>query len=207
MPKQISVVNLRTYRLQDYFYIGRPGKGQTSILGNPFKMDKYSRKEAISMYRRWLWEQHIKPWLETGIESDIVVELIAIAEMNKEYEVKLGCFCHPQPCHGEVIISAVRFMQQPWVFITGQGSTSEELEKQINYAMKNSCVLFLDGVNGGEVIQKINAFLTSVKYPYFFLCTNGKIEGKSLKVSHNIESLCKYKLFISKDEVFINSIS
>ena len=205
MPKQISVVNLRTYRLQDYFYIGRPGKGQTSILGNPFKMDKYSREEAISMYRRWLWEQHIKPWLETGIESDVVVELLAIAEMNVEYEVKLGCFCHPQPCHGKVITSAVRFLQRPWVFITGEGLFRDNLKKQIRYALNNKCVLFLDN-SGGQIIQDIKNYLISAQYPSFFLCADKEIGGKSLKVSHNIESLCKYKLYISGIEVFINQI-
>lgn len=199
MPKQISLVNLRTYRSQDYFYIGRPGKGQTSILGNPF-----SRKEAISLYRQWLWKNHIKPWLETGIESDVTVELIAIAEMNKEYEVKLGCFCHPQPCHGEVIISAIQFIQKPWIIITGEGSFSESLVSQLHCIIANNGFSFLN-ISDNVLINKVICYFNVANYPHFFICGDSTAP-KTLKVSHDIESLCQYKLAISGNDFSINKI-
>lgn len=62
--------------------------------GNPFKLDEdggsYTREESIDKYRDWFKDK---------IEND---------EQFKEavHELKgktLGCWCKPQPCHGDVI--------------------------------------------------------------------------------------------------------
>lgn len=72
-------------------YIGRP-----SIWGNPFthlkgrtaaKFQVNSREEAIEKYEEWLKQQP---------------ELMA-----RLHELKgkvLGCWCHPQSCHGDVLV-------------------------------------------------------------------------------------------------------
>jgi hypothetical protein len=66
-----------------YAYIGRPSRW-----GNPFVIGKHGdRTTCIEKYR---------------------AKLIANAERVQEVESLrgkvLGCFCHPQPCHGDVIL-------------------------------------------------------------------------------------------------------
>lgn len=67
-------------------YIGRP-----SIFGNPFVIDiDGSRQEVIDLF-----ETHAR----RSLMSDI--------EQLKEDDI-LGCWCKPQPCHGDVIIKLWR---------------------------------------------------------------------------------------------------
>ena len=72
-------------------YIGRPGKW-----GNPYTLDNYTREEAIELYRKYLWSQ-----IKSG--------KITIDDLKQLQGKTLGCWCSPLPCHGEVIISAVKW--------------------------------------------------------------------------------------------------
>lgn len=74
-------------------YIGRPSKW-----GNPFShlsgtLAKYrvgSRAEAIQKYRQWIkTQQHL---------------LDALHELRDQ---RLGCWCKPHECHGDVLIEMV----------------------------------------------------------------------------------------------------
>lgn len=63
-------------------YIGRPSKW-----GNPFEIGKDgTRAEVIRKYRKWLRKQ---PGL-----------MKAIRQLKGKV---LGCWCHPKPCHGDVL--------------------------------------------------------------------------------------------------------
>jgi hypothetical protein len=63
-------------------YIGRPSKW-----GNPFQIGKDgSREEVIDKYIQWLIEQ---PQL--------------MASLNELRGKVLGCWCSPQPCHGDIL--------------------------------------------------------------------------------------------------------
>jgi hypothetical protein len=67
-------------------YIGRGSKW-----GNPYHIGELSRDEVVNKYRDWLLNQ-----IEKGcITHDDVLSL-----NNK----KLGCFCKPKRCHGDVIV-------------------------------------------------------------------------------------------------------
>jgi hypothetical protein len=80
-------------------YIGRPSKW-----GNPFshkagtaaKHKVNTRKEAIMAYRTWLWAS-----IEAG---SITFEELATLDGKV-----LGCWCHPKPCHGDVLTQAAAF--------------------------------------------------------------------------------------------------
>ena len=78
--KQTNVVN--RYKSAFDVYIGRGSKW-----GNPFKIGvDGDRKTVINLYREWIIHQ--------PVFNDI-----------KELRGKtLGCFCHPLPCHGDVLI-------------------------------------------------------------------------------------------------------
>jgi hypothetical protein len=73
-------------------YIGRGSKW-----GNPYPMNGHSdaeRQRVINQYRDHLWKQ-----IESGMISK--EDLISLDGY------KLGCFCKPKACHGDVIVKAV----------------------------------------------------------------------------------------------------
>jgi hypothetical protein len=100
----VRVVNTAKERPTEY--IGRAWAGRpASPLGNPFKLKgEETRGAAIQSYRKWLW----KKWQEGGAEKE---ELLRIARQVKAGEaVTLGCWCHPHPCHGDVVAKAVMWI-------------------------------------------------------------------------------------------------
>ncbi|HXV06301.1 MAG TPA: DUF4326 domain-containing protein [Solirubrobacterales bacterium] len=85
-------------------YIGRgrdPRSGEPGRWGNPFSHRPSgqavtrvaTRAEAIERYRAWLWEQ-----IKAGR-----VDLDELAALDGK---TLGCWCAPEPCHGEVLAAA-----------------------------------------------------------------------------------------------------
>ena len=95
MAAKTTVVNIHTYPLKDFIYIGRP-----SIFGNPFthmplatthaKYQCKTREEAVDKYLDWF-----------------IDKMATDASFSREIEQlkgkKLGCFCSPNPCHGDII--------------------------------------------------------------------------------------------------------
>lgn len=79
-----KVVNVN--RDQYDVYIGRG-----SIWGNPFRIGvDGSRKEVIEKYRDYLYN------------NDYL-----ISRLNEIKGKRLGCYCKPKPCHGDVLIDLV----------------------------------------------------------------------------------------------------
>jgi hypothetical protein len=67
-------------------YIGRP-----SIWGNPFAIGKDgNREEVIEKYRQWIQTQ---PNL--------------LAQLPTLKGKVLGCWCHPNKCHGDVLVELI----------------------------------------------------------------------------------------------------
>ena len=63
-------------------YIGRPSKW-----GNPYPLRTESQRAAgIAQYRTWL-----------------VLQPHLMAELSELFGKRLGCFCAPRPCHGDVL--------------------------------------------------------------------------------------------------------
>ncbi|KAL3856455.1 hypothetical protein ACJMK2_011212 [Sinanodonta woodiana] len=101
---ETQVVNIRAFNLKkmgysnleewvadpNHIYIGRGNpyvKGAfQSKWANPFTVKKYSRDECIKLY-----EQHIT--------SDRHL-MAALHELKGK---TLGCWCHPEPCHGHIL--------------------------------------------------------------------------------------------------------
>ena len=83
-----KVVNVRTGEYFDIFI----GRGRDSLLGNPFKIGRDgNRQEVIEKFRPYFYER---------------------LERDPEYKAKVlslkgrvvGCFCKPNPCHGDVYV-------------------------------------------------------------------------------------------------------
>jgi len=75
------VVNLRRSEYDEF--IGRPGKW-----GNPFFTGRDgTREQVIRKYRDWLLQRaHLMAAIE-GLRGK-----------------RLGCYCKPLPCHGDVLV-------------------------------------------------------------------------------------------------------
>jgi uncharacterized protein DUF4326 len=97
-------------------YIGRgrdPRTGEPGEWGNPFShrpsrapgtIRVSTRAEAIRRYRAWLWEQ-----ISSG-----AIPLSKLAQLRGK---TLGCWCHPDPCHGEVLKRAAAWA---WGVLRGE---------------------------------------------------------------------------------------
>ena len=96
----IKVVNKKFYKGRGE-YIGRP-----SVLGNPFKIvPGEGREEMIEKYRIWLWEEIKK-------KGKVYRELMRLAELAKIGDLILICWCKPLACHGDVIKSAIEWINK-----------------------------------------------------------------------------------------------
>ncbi|WP_342597363.1 DUF4326 domain-containing protein [Cyanobacterium aponinum UTEX 3222] len=101
----LSVVNGKVEGFENCIYIGRGGKGKKgSPLANPFKIGKDTREQVIAKYRVWLWEQ-----LQSN-NQDVIDELNHIRSLAQSNDVKLACFCSPLPCHGDIIIRCIHYL-------------------------------------------------------------------------------------------------
>jgi hypothetical protein len=139
MNTQISVINIRKpvkpAQNTKFFYVGRASKGyKGSPLGNPFKIgEDGNREEVIQKYRQWLFAE-IK-----NEKSDARKELFYIAFVALSRNILLGCWCHPQRCHAEIIKRAVQ-----WLISTEQVKETEVpvipdqyITKKLNFTEAN----------------------------------------------------------------------
>lgn len=78
---------------KDAVYIGRG-----SIYGNPYVIGKHgTRAEVIDKYR-----EHLEEYLDDPTTQEALLALD-----GKD----LVCFCAPLPCHGDVLIHAVKYVK------------------------------------------------------------------------------------------------
>lgn len=103
--KLTTVVNIKT---SDYdVYIGRSNSTMSSIWGNPFshlsksaaRYKVNSRKEAVEKYREWIKTQP---------------ELLAKLETLRGK--RLGCWCKPLECHGDVLVEMLESNKNVSIF-------------------------------------------------------------------------------------------
>ena len=74
--------------------------GRGSVWGNPFYIGHDgTREQVIELYRRHLWKQ---------IQSGEITKEQLLSLRGK----RLGCFCKPLPCHGDVIVRAIEWAEK-----------------------------------------------------------------------------------------------
>ena len=93
----VNVVNRKTYTGKDAHYVGRP-----SVLGNPFSVRQHGQGVCIDMYKEWLN-------LQWSTNNQVVIgELTRLKnELIECGTITLMCWCHPKPCHADVIGQAL----------------------------------------------------------------------------------------------------
>jgi len=85
-----EVVNIRTHKYD--VYIGRARCGCDGYFGNPFSVTRDGgRERAIGLYRDYFLKR-------------LRVEPIFAARVEELRGKRLGCFCKPKSCHGDVIV-------------------------------------------------------------------------------------------------------
>ena len=105
----IRVVNLRAEPYD--VYIGRAGYGKSGIFGNPVAIARNCPVCGELHFDRWAtlpcYEQQLKQRLKT--DSCFKAAFLNLVErVQNEGTVTLGCFCKPQPCHGDVLARYIR---------------------------------------------------------------------------------------------------
>src|SRR6266496_4974356 len=87
----MQTVVVTIYKEQFDVYIGRAGRGEDGYFGNPFRMGSgISREDAVQKFQKYFTER---------IQKDSEFKRRVLALTGK----RLGCFCKPKPCHGDVI--------------------------------------------------------------------------------------------------------
>ena len=105
IPKDIKVINVKNYESTDYIYIGRPSK-----YGNP-----YSSKETNLATIVESKEESLRKYEEYIDENPNLIDSI-IKEMNNDKIHKLGCWCTPGKCHGDIIIKKINDRKYTSIF-------------------------------------------------------------------------------------------
>lgn len=83
--------------------IGRP-----TMFGNPIRVRKpccecgvrHGPGETLECYREWLWRK---------LKRDKAFA----REVRKLHGKVLGCWCKPNPCHGDVLARAAAYLNKP----------------------------------------------------------------------------------------------
>ncbi len=92
------VVNI--YQEQFDVYIGRAGRGEDGYFGNPFRMGNgISREDTVQKFQKYFIVR---------IENNSEFRRRVLALKGK----RLGCFCKPKTCHGEVIADWLNKMEE-----------------------------------------------------------------------------------------------
>jgi hypothetical protein len=89
-----------------WLYIGRKNSHvglEASPLANPHRRQDFGGQPGASLphYRRWLWGQ-----IQSGNET-LLKTLRKITN-----QTVLICWCHPNPCHGEIVRAAAAWLQK-----------------------------------------------------------------------------------------------
>lgn len=106
----ITVVSVRGKQPEQmpagFVYVGRTyAAWYGSPLGNPFPLINESlRSHCLAQYRSWLWGRMQDP------DSAQSKALAGIVEAAKAGDVALGCWCHPKPCHADIVKAAVEYL-------------------------------------------------------------------------------------------------
>lgn len=84
-----------------FVYIGRKGKGHDGYFGNPFALQPGEPRGATI--------ERFREYAEKRIAEDPEYR----SRVRGLYDKTLVCFCHPKPCHGDILAElAERLMNE-----------------------------------------------------------------------------------------------
>jgi hypothetical protein len=96
----ISVCHVR--KQNEFFYIGRRwAEFEESPFHNPFHIGKDGDRKEVLLKFTVYWYAPAQAWLR----------LLALRTVLSD--TKLGCWCHPQTCHGDIISGYLNWKRRP----------------------------------------------------------------------------------------------
>lgn len=103
---KLETVNINEYKGDDYIYIGRPSRYGSPFASKPSKIAEFkvdSKFEAMEKCREYF------------TENTYIIDSL-INELNEKGINKLGCFCSPKPCHGDILIELIELRKYKSIF-------------------------------------------------------------------------------------------
>ncbi|CAG7580638.1 MAG: hypothetical protein SLAVMIC_00505 [uncultured marine phage] len=103
---KLHTVNINKYDGDDYIYIGRPSRYGSPFASKPSNIAEFqveNKSEAMEKCRIFFEEN-----------PEIIDELIT--ELKEKDIHKLGCFCAPKPCHGDILIELIESRKYKSIF-------------------------------------------------------------------------------------------
>jgi len=188
-----TVVNINKTDKYDV-YIGRPGKGQDGIFGNPYH--KCSREKNVADFKNYFY-QRLKE------DSEYKQKILSLRGKT------LGCFCVPKLCHGNVIADYLNSLDfQIYAVIGCRYTDSEEKYEFDNYNYIEKILAWFDikkivsgGAIGADKLAKRYAKEHNIAYEEYLPDWNRF--GKSAGFRRNITIVDKSDAVIA----FYNGIS
>ena len=108
----ITVVRIRAKRDGSVvqacdLYVGRacyrePWRQPASEFANPFSTKKYGREDSTARY-----EQYLRETTELYEKLDLIATM-ALERYRAGLEMRLGCWCAPEPCHADIIVKLMK---------------------------------------------------------------------------------------------------
>lgn len=134
-----TVVNIR-YSKYD-IYIGRAGHGHSGYFGNPFSASKNGgRENAIALYREYFYKR-----LRVDPE---------FARRTKGLKGKrLGCFCKPKNCHGDIIVEYLERIMKVLVCGSREWTSQDTIYKRLSKLPTNT-IIIEGGCEGADLIAR-----------------------------------------------------
>lgn len=108
MSKKAEAVNLRKNAYN--VYIGRAGKGKSGYYGNPVAVGRQCGQCGhVHRTGASTLPCYVK-YVEARFERDLEFKEAVMSDL---YGKKLGCFCKPNPCHGDVLAAIANWANNP----------------------------------------------------------------------------------------------
>lgn len=148
-----TVVNIRVSKYD--IYIGRAGHGHDGTFGNPFSVAKDGgRDRTIVLYREYFYKR-----LRTDPE---------FAARIKELKGKrLGCFCKPKVCHGDIIVEYLENTMK--VLVCGDRNwINKEIIRKRLLELSPNAIIIEGGCNGADLLAReiaLDIGLEVVEFP------------------------------------------
>lgn len=167
-----TVVNIRVNEYD--VYIGREGHGSDGFWGNPFSVARDGgRERAITLYREYFLKR-------------LRVDQVFATKVQFLRGKRLGCFCAPKQCHGDVIAEYLENTMK--VIVCGcRDWTDKKIMKKRLLELPSNTIIVEGGCSGADLLAREVALeigLEVVEFPAVW-----SKYGKSAGMMRNLKML------------------
>lgn len=156
------VVNI--YKEPYDVYVGRAGKGENGKFGNPYSSD--DREKDLALFREYFYNR-----LKTDSEFTHLI--------RKLRGKRLGCFCKPKKCHGDIIVEYLGSIDKPMKYaVVGSREFNDYEYLQSILKWYEASHIISGGARGADALARRYARENNIQLKEFFPnWDNGKKAG------------------------------